>query len=79
MYIFSCTEHNRKLKFSLQTHLTHINTIFEYCYGAVKLDNEDDFHLEDVNVHKTRSMFFLILNKPFRVKCLIVSVFRAFL
>ena len=25
------TEHNTKLKFSMQTHLTHINTLLEYC------------------------------------------------
>ena len=30
LYI-SGTEYNCKFKFSMQTHLTHTNTIFEYC------------------------------------------------
>ena len=53
-----------KLKFSYQTHLTHINIIIEYC-----LNNVDVLYLEEENVHrpvlkkKTASMFFL--KKPF--------------
>ena len=49
---FSGTERNRKLKFSIHTHLTHINTIFEYYHAPVNLDNADVLYLEDVNVHK---------------------------
>ena len=37
----SGTEHNWRLKFNVQTHLTHIITIFEYCHASVDLDNED--------------------------------------
>ena len=28
-------EHNRKIKLSVYTHLTHINTISEYCHASV--------------------------------------------
>ena len=31
----SGTEQNRKLNLSMQTHLTHINTILEYCHASV--------------------------------------------
>ena len=40
-FSISGTEHNRKLKFSRQTYLTHINTIFEYCHASVILGNVD--------------------------------------
>ena len=46
LYI-SGTEHKRTLKFSRQTHLTHANTIFEYCHASVILRNIDVFYLED--------------------------------
>ena len=26
-------EHSRKLKFSMQVHLTHMNVMFEYCHA----------------------------------------------
>ena len=50
----SGTKHNRKLKwkFSMQTHLTHINTIFEYCHASVIIDNVlDVVYLEDENIY----------------------------
>ena len=65
----SVTEHNMKLKFSMQTHLTHINTILEYCHASVIIDNADVLYLEDWNGHslvlknKTATIFFL--KKPF--------------
>ena len=39
----SGTEHRRKLKFSMQTYLTHINTIglFECCHASVILGKVD--------------------------------------
>ena len=45
MYI-SGTEHNRKLKFSMQTHLRYIKTIFEYCNASENLGNVDVSYLE---------------------------------
>ena len=54
-----------KLKLGIQTHLTYINTIFEYCLAQVILDNVDVLCLEDGNVYKpvlknnTTTMFFL--------------------
>ena len=54
--IISGTQQNIKLKFSLLTYLTHINTI---------LDDIDVLYLEDRNEHrlllknKTATMFFL--------------------
>ena len=59
----SGTEHNCKLKFGMQTHLTHINTIFKYCHASVNLNNVDVLHLEDGNVcnpvlkNKTSTLF----------------------
>ena len=47
----SQVKHTWKLKFSMQTHLTHINTIFEYCHASVNSDNLDILHLEDRNVY----------------------------
>ena len=44
----SGTEHNWKLKFSMQAHLTDINTIFEYCHN----NNVDVLHLEDGTVYR---------------------------
>ena len=41
MYIISDTEHNLKLKFSMETYLTHIITIFEYYHASVILGNVD--------------------------------------
>ena len=37
----SVTEHNWKLKFSMQTHLPQINTVFEYCHASMNLDHVD--------------------------------------
>ena len=37
----SGTEHKMKLKFSMQAHLTHINTILKDCYASVIIDNAD--------------------------------------
>ena len=58
----SGTEHNWKLKFSMQTHLTHINNIFDYY-----LNNVDVLYLEDGNAYrpvlkkiKPQLCFFLI-------------------
>ena len=34
----SGTEHNVKLKFSMQAYLTFINTILEYCHALVIID-----------------------------------------
>ena len=62
-------EHNWKLKFSLQTHLTHINTIFKYCHASVNLDNVHVLCLEDENVYrpvlknKTAAMSYVFLKK----------------
>ena len=39
-----------KLKFSMQTHVTHINTISEYYHASMNLDNVDVLYLEDVLV-----------------------------
>ena len=39
------------LKFSMQTHLTHINTIFEYCHASMNLDNVIVLYLEIGNVY----------------------------
>ena len=59
MYIyFSDIEHNAKLNFSLETHLTHINTIFEYCHASVILDNVDVLYLEEENLCRLK-LFFL--------------------
>ena len=46
----SGTEYNRKLKFSMLTYLTHINTIFEYCLASVNVDNVNVLYLENGNV-----------------------------
>ena len=63
----SGAKHNRTLKFSMQTCLTHINIIFElfeYYHASVILDNEDVLYLEDGNVcrpvlkNNTAPMFF---------------------
>ena len=53
-------ERNRKLKFSMQTHLTHINTIFKYFHASVILDIVDVLYLEGKNVlkNKTATVFF---------------------
>ena len=37
--IISGTEHNMKLKFSMLTYLTHINTILEYYHASVIIDH----------------------------------------
>ena len=53
-----------KLKFNMLTHLTHINTIFEYCHASMIFGNEEVLYLEDRNVYrlvlknKTATMFF---------------------
>ena len=36
--IISSTEQNMKLKFSLLTYLTHVNTILEYYHDSVIMD-----------------------------------------
>ena len=41
-------EYDWKLKFSVQTYLTHINNVFESCYSSVNLDDLH-LHLEDGN------------------------------
>ena len=67
----SCKEHKRKLKFSMQTHLTYINTIFEYCHASVIIANVNVLYSEDGKVYrpvlknKTATMFFS--PKPFLV------------
>ena len=48
----SVTEQSRKLKFSMQTCLTHINIIFEYCLTSAILDKVDALHLEYWNVSR---------------------------
>ena len=35
----------------MQTHLTHINTIFEYWHSSVILNNVDVSYLEDGNIY----------------------------
>ena len=40
----SGTEHDWKLKFSMHTHLTHINSIFECFHASVILHNVDILH-----------------------------------
>ena len=54
-------ERNRKLKFSMQTHLTHTNTIFKYFHASVILDIVDVLYLEGKNVlkNKTATVFFM--------------------
>ena len=47
IFSWGYTEHNRKLKFIMYSHLTHINTIFEYCHASVVLDNVDVLYLEN--------------------------------
>ena len=60
----SFTEHNSKLKFSMQTYLTHINIISEYCHALLILDNVGVLYLENWNVcspvlkNNTAAMFF---------------------
>ena len=46
----SGTDHKRKLKISIQTYLTHINTIFEYYHASVILGNVNVLYLQDGNV-----------------------------
>ena len=49
-YVYiSGTEHNRKLKLSMQTYLTHINItgISEYCQASLISNNVDVLYLED--------------------------------
>ena len=41
----SGTEHYRKLKFSMQIYMIHINIKFEYCHASVILDV---LYLEDI-------------------------------
>ena len=60
----SGTEHSRRLKFSIQTYLTHINIIFEYCHGSVILYLKDGYVCRPVL--KRTTMFFLI-KKTFTV------------
>ena len=48
-------DHNWKLKFSLQTQLTHKNTNFEYIHASVELDNVDVSYLEAFSVPKNKS------------------------
>ena len=69
MFLGGCipvAEHNGKLKFSMQTHLTHINTILEYCLASVIIDKADVFHC---NVHslvlKNKPATIFILKKPY--------------
>ena len=45
-------EHNFKLKFSIQTHVTHMNAIFEYCHALEILNSVDVLYLEDRNVYR---------------------------
>ena len=49
--IISSTEQNMKLKFSLLTYLTHINTTLE-CYHASVIYDVDVLYLEDGTVHR---------------------------
>ena len=52
-----------KLKFSMQTHLTHINIIFEYCHASMSLDNVNVLYLEECmqagSEKQHRNYFFL--------------------
>ena len=47
MYISQVQNMANKLKFSMQTHLTHINIIFEYCHASMSLDNVNVLYLEE--------------------------------
>ena len=70
---FSGTEYSRKLKFSMQTHLKHVNIIFEYSHTEMILNCVDVLYLEDGNGYtcrpvlknNTATMFFS--QKPFLV------------
>ena len=46
------TEHDLELKFSMQTNLTDINTIFEYCHASVNLNSVYVLYLEYGNVYR---------------------------
>ena len=60
-----------KLKFNMLTHLTHINTIFEYYHASIVLGNEDVLYLEDGNVYrlvlKNKTTTFFLLKNLFLV------------
>ena len=59
------------MKFSIQTHLTHINTILEYCHASVIIDNADILYLKDWNVQsgsEKNPQLCFFLKKPFLVK-----------
>ena len=58
-------ERNRKLKFSMQTHLTHINTIFKYFHAPVILDIVDVLYLEGKNVLKNKIATVVFMKKLF--------------
>ena len=61
----TCIECNRKLKFSMQTHLTHINTIFKYFHAPVILDIVDVLYLEGKNVLKNKIATVVFMKKLF--------------
>ena len=54
----SGTEHNWKLNFSMQTHLTLINTIFEYCHASVNLGYVLLLYMDDGNAYRQQLYFF---------------------
>ena len=70
MYI-SGTQHQLKLKFSIQTNLAHKNTTFEYCHGLMNLGYVDVLFLENENVCRpvlkniTATMLFQSKQKVF--------------
>ena len=71
MYI--STEHNSQLKFSIQTHVTHINTISEYFHASLVLDSVDVLYLEDGTVYRSRSV---LKNKPKNISSIRFFVLR---
>ena len=52
MACISSREYNWKLKFSMQTQLTHENTTLECWCGSVNLDNVNGLYLENGNVYR---------------------------
>ena len=52
------TEHIWKLNFSMQTHLTLINTIFEYWHASVNLGYVFVLYMDDGNAYRPQLYFF---------------------
>ena len=61
------------------THLTHIDTIFEYYHDSMILGNEDVLYLEDGNVYrlvlKTKPQLCFFSKKLFLVISIVCSYY----